>query len=164
MDRKLEDFLGRLDKDTYTKDDVAKLLHNEADFTESKVKKEYKDYVPKTELETLLTKTTEYEGKLKTYQEKEFNDRVSIAFRDVNGDKERRDDFIRLAGIDMGMDAEAIKTKAIELKETKKYDFLFKAGNSGGAQGQLHEKDKTGKAIINNFTPKISLWDKILNK
>ena len=83
MNRDMKHFEDRLEKDTFSKDEVAKLLHNEANFTEDLVKKNYK-----TEIEEVNTKLTETEGKLNGFLEKENRWKsYHSAFNKLNGNK-----------------------------------------------------------------------------
>ena len=137
MNRDMKHFEDRLEKDTFSKDEVAKLLHNEANFTEDLVKKNYK-----TEIEEVKTKLTETEGKLNGFLEKENNENLSSAFNKLNGNKSRLDDFKKLTGLTGAEAPEEIETKIVELKESGDYNFMFKKTDSQGPKPGEHVKTK----------------------
>lgn len=159
MERDINHFISRLDKESYNKEDVAKLLHNEAQFTEQKIKKDFDGYMPQESLNELQTKFNEVETQLNTYKQKEFNDNVSVALAGVNGISERSNDFITLAGLKGTESQEEITNKAIEFKESKKYDFLF-SNNESGAVRVEHSTKPLG---INNMeiAPKAGFLNKL---
>lgn len=163
MERNKDYFVNKLDKDTYTKDDVANLLFSEAEYTSRSVKKEYADYVSPdayNELEIALNATKE---QLAPYKEQEFKQTISQSMQELNGDTSRVDDFIKLSGISQDMDIELIKAKTLEMKESKNYEFLFPTHNSGGTRHTQHtqEQIKTNNGPI---TPKMGLIDSLFKK
>lgn len=132
-ERDLQHFAGRLEKDSYSKEDVAKLLHSEAQFTAQKTRGEFADYVSRSEYDTITSANATLKAELAPYKEAEWNGHVSSAFADLNGNSERTADFIKLSGLSVGSTPEEIKAKAVELKESGNYEFLFKSVDSGSA-------------------------------
>ncbi len=132
MERNIEHFEQRLDKETYSNEEVAKMLHNEATFTASKTKKEFEGYVSAEDFQGATDKVNDLQTKLNPYVEAEHNQVVDKAFATLNGNADRVGDFKSIGGITPEMDNDAIVAKATELKESGKYDFMFNKVNSGG--------------------------------
>ncbi len=162
MERDLKHFEGRLEKDDYSKEEVAKLLHSEAEFSTRSTKKEFEGFVSQethNELQTQINTLTE---ELTPYREAKFNDAISGAMTKFNGDNSRVDDFKKLGGFTGSETQEELEAKAMEMKESKKYSFLFPNNGSGGAGATQHQEQikKANGAI----TPKTGILDKLLNK
>lgn len=148
MDRTKEHFVERLEKDEYTKEEVAGLLHSEAEFT---ARSATKNTVSREDYDNLQSELNSTNEKLNPYLEQDFNNKVSGAFTKLNGDSERVNDLVKLSGINRDMDDETINNTVIELKQSGKYDFLFKTEGSGGITHQEPEKPKKEKLSTGNF-------------
>lgn len=165
MERNIEHFESRLPegKDTFTRDEVAKLQHSEAQFTERQIKKSYEGYIPQDEYNSLQEKYNAKKEALAPYLEKDFNNNVGASLKKFNGSSERVDDFVKLAGIDMNTPMDEIEKKAQELKESGKYNDIFPTHNSNGATNIQHGTTAP-KRIESSITPKTGLLDKLFKK
>ncbi len=160
-----EDRLGS-EKESYTPQEVAKLLHSEAEYTERTTKKGFEGYVPQEQYNDLQTKTNALETEIKPYREAEFNTTISTAFAKFNGNVERLDDLKKLGGFKGGESPEDVEKTITGLKDTGNYAFLFTENNSGGVNQPQPGKGKGDKAIVKgDITPKVGgFLDNIFTK
>lgn len=147
------EFEQHLEKDEYSKSEVARMLNREADFT---AKKATENMVTAEEFNSVNEELTMVRDELSPYKEKEFNDMVSSEFNKLNGDVSRTDDLIKITGINKDMTVEEVNENIASLKETGKYDFMFTNKSSGGAGHQEENKNFDKKTVIKDFTPKSS--------
>ncbi len=159
MDRNINHFEDRLEKDTYSKDEVAKLLHNEADFTATKTKKEFDGMVSKDDYDALNTELTSVKEALAPYKEADFDKLASSEFEKLNGAPDRIGDFKTLANLKGDEDAETIAVKATELKKSGKYDFMFTNIDSGGIKTTTPHTLEQKKPIKGSIVPKVGSWN-----
>lgn len=131
MDKTIESYLDRLDKETYTKEEVAKLNKAEAEFTQRNLSK---DIVSKADYDALNEKYEASNKSLAVFEDEKFEDRLSTSFNKFNGDSDRTNDLVKLTGINKDMTDEEIDTTITSLKENAKYEFLFKQGDSGAVK------------------------------
>lgn len=153
-DKNLNYFTERLEKDTYSKEEVAGLLNSEYEYTNRKATE---NKVDKNDYDVVA-------NELSVYKQKEFDRNLTKTFTKLNGVKDRVNDFVKIAGITSEMKPEDIESKVIELKDSKQYDFFFNKGNSGKVANTQNTPTQPGKVVISNFTPKASIWDKFKNK
>lgn len=155
MDRTLQHFEERLTKDTFTKDEVAKLLHNEAGFTAQQTRKEFDGFVSREDYDSINSQLSSVKSELAPYKEADFDKLATTEFSKLNGDTERFGDFKTLAGLTGTEDAEAVLAKATELKESGKYDFMFTKVDSGAAQEKHNIHNSPKQPTSGPITPKI---------
>lgn len=156
-EKDIQYFTERLEKDTYSKDEVAGLLNSEYEYTNRKATE---NKVDKEQFETIS-------NELNTYKKQEFDRNLTSTFTKLNGINDRVDDFAKIAGITQDMKQEDIEAKVIELKDTHKYDFFFNKGESGATPNTQNTPTptKNGKVVYGNITSKASIWDKLkMNK
>lgn len=155
----------RLEKDTYSKDEVAKLLQSEKEFT---TRTATRGFVPESEFNTLQEQHNALEAEYAPIREEkanaEFGETVSSTFSGLNGDVERQEDLIKLSGINKDMSQEEITTSITTLKDSGKYNFLFKETVDSGANTTEHIP--MSKPVVKNgiVTPKTGLMDKLFKK
>lgn len=154
MAKDINFFAERLNKDTYSKEEVAGLLNSEYEYTNRKATE---NKVDKEQFEQVSTE-------LQTYKKQEFDRNLTDTFTKLNGVKDRVGDFAKIAGITQDMKSEDIEAKVIEIKDTKKYDFFFNKGESGATPNTQNIPTKNGKTVVSNFAPKASLWDRFNKK
>ena len=115
MTRDKQHFFQRLTKETYTKEEIAELLHNEANFTTEKVSKDNKkkNQIFKDELKELKTK-------LEAYDLEKKDNNLLQKFKDMGGNTDKFETFKKLHGDKEEIDFdEAFK----ELPSLKKESF-----------------------------------------
>lgn len=137
MDIKKEHFVERLEKDSYSKEEVAGLLHSEAEF---RTRTATKGMVGREEFDSVSNELSTAKEALGTYQEKEFNGIVSQEFTKLNGDASRQADLVKLAGLNKDMSSEEVAESIASFKEQGNYEFLFKTTSSGIKTGE-HTKE-----------------------
>lgn len=163
-ERNLEHFEGRLDKETYSKADVARLLHSEAQFTAQKTRGEFSEHVSRAEFENLNSQLESAKGELAPFKEAEFKQTVGNSFAELNGNQERLDDVIKLAGIKQGTKPEEIKAAVVSIKESGKYDFLFNQANSGAPKPEVKVQNIAGTSVKADLVPKAGLAARLFGK
>lgn len=146
MAKDINFFTERLEKDTYSKEEVAGLLNSEHEYTNRKATE---NKVDKEQFEQVSTE-------LQTYRQKEFDRNLTKTFTKLNGVKDRVNDFAKIAGITAEMKPEDIEAKVIEIKDTNKYDFFFNKGSSGKVANTQNTPKKV-VSTISGFTPKVSI-------
>lgn len=149
-------------KDTFTREEVAKLQHSEAQFTERQVRKSFEGFVSQDEFNDLQTKYNGLNEELAPYKQAEFNKTIATTLSKFNGNTERVEDFVKLSGISMDTPMEEIELKATELKESGKYNDLFPSNGSGGVRINQHGSEKP--TIKGDITPKTGILDKLFKK
>ena len=159
IERTVEHFGERLEKDSYSKDEVSKMLHSEAQFTERQTKKGFDGFVPQDKFNEVQTSLNETKEALAPFQKSEWDKGLNSEFSKMNGLKDRLDDFKSIAKFDGSEDSETINKKVIEMKESKKYDFLFSNSNSKGNGFQEHGSGTPNGTIKGSITPKVGSFN-----
>lgn len=150
MDRNIEHFNERLDKETYTKDEVAGLLHNESQFT---ARISTKNMVSRDDFDSLQSQFNEASESLGKYQDNEFKAKIADEFKTLNGNVDRVDDLVKLTGINKDMSAEDITNSITSFKDKEEYGFLFNSSNSGGITKTPEVLDTPKNTNIRDFAP-----------
>lgn len=163
--RNLEYFAGRLPegKETFTRDEVAGLVHSEAQFTERTLGE---TMVAKADFEALQTERDTATAELATFKNAEFTAGVGTEFAKLNGDVSRTDDLIKLGGITNDMTSEAVIEKIAEIKEGGKYNFLFTEHDPSGAITNGQPAPEAPKKVSGGIIPQSGegFWSTLFGK
>ena len=159
IERTTEHFQDRLEKDSYSKEEVSKLLHSESQFTERLTKKSFDGFVSQDKFNEVQTSLNETKEALAPFQEKEWDKGLNSEFSKMNGNKDRIADFKSLANFDGSEDTQTINKRVIEMKDSKKYDFLFTQTNSKGNGFQEHGSGTPNGTIKGSITPKVGSFN-----
>lgn len=151
--------IERLDKDTYSKDEVAGLIQAEKEYTTRTISK---NMVAREDFDSISGELENTKAQLAPYKQKEFNEVVSSEFTKLNGNPEMVDDLVKISGLTMEDTPEIISEKIASIKETGKYDnFLFTKPQNSGAGHANTQINLNNKPVAKDTVAKYGWLNKL---